>query len=323
MKRILLTLAILALPSLAVAQPSLIGTVAADGKTTATSAANPVPILGSVTVSGSVTTTDQKGAGATTATTLRTVTATNSPDVTALGTIAASTGALSAAAPTSAQLLGLTDSVTGLLMPARAYDADTGAGFDYRLGTVPLLAGAGGGTPASAGAGNVDAGTQRMTLGATDPAVVSLGTIDDLVKTDRSDATKGVQILAWNSSAGGYDAIFGGAGSADGHSLRTVPASIPYSAPLAIVEVTAAEVEVLPAMAGRRAWGVQVFADVDGPICCSLGATTTACANPAFMLDPSPAAARAGGSKEDSGYSGAVTCRAMGDYRVSVSRWQY
>jgi hypothetical protein len=260
-RRILLLAGLLlAIPSAALAQPSLIGTVDATGKTVATSVANPVPILGSVT--GTVTTADQKGAGAVTATTLRTVTATDSPDVTILSTLSTVLATLGAAIPPLGLMAAASDGT--FLRALKAVDLDSGAGTDYAQGVGMLLRAAGGAAFASGGAGAVDAGT-----------------------------------------------------------LRVVPASISSSTPLALVEVTAAEVEVLPAMAGRRAWGIQIFADADGPICCSLGASTSACANPAFMLDQSPDATHAGGSKEDSGYSGAVTCRAMGAYGVNVSRWQY
>ena len=114
-----------------------------------------------------------------------------------------------------------------------------------------------------------------------------------------------------------------GAGNAGASTLRTVPAPSASSTPLAVVAVTEAEVEVLPALVGRQAWSVQVYSDVDGAVCCSLGTTTSACANAGFMLDASPAAGKAGGSAGGTGYSGAVTCRAMGAYTVSVARFQY
>jgi hypothetical protein len=180
----------------------------------------------------------------------------------ALSTLTTMLAAPAAAIPPLAALVGMSDGT--FIRPFRARDLDTGAGTDYWQGVGLMLAGAGGGTPASAGEGNVDAGT-----------------------------------------------------------IRTVPGSISSSTPLALVAVDASEVEVLPALAGRRGWGIQVYNDQDGPICCSLGATTSACANAGFMLDPSPAASRAGGSKGDAGYSGAVTCRAMGAYTVSVARFQY
>lgn len=261
----LLALTLLLLPSAALAQATLIGTIGADSRTTPVSAAAPLPVTGTVTT----TTTAQTGAGAVTATTARTVTATNSPDVTALGGLVSMISTLTTAfavpggaLPSLAILTGMSDGT--LLRALRARDLDTGAGTDYWQGVGLLLAGAGGGTPASAGAGAVDAGT-----------------------------------------------------------IRVVPGSIASAVPLPLVEVTAAEVEVLPALVGRQSWSVQVYSDVDGAVCCSLGTTTSACANAGFMLDASPAAGKAGGSAGGTGYSGAVTCRAMGAYTVSVARFQY
>jgi hypothetical protein len=215
-------------------------------------AASPLPITGTVTL------TAETGAGATTADTLRTVTSTDSPDVTSLGTLDNVVGATSAATPTSAVLMGAADSVSGTMMPLRIYDADTGAGNDYRLGVVPILPGAGGGTPASAGAGAVDAGTIRVV-----EASIASGTSDH-------------------------------------------------------VDVDASEVAVLAAKAGRRYARVQVYSDVDGGVCCALGATTNACAD-GILLDASPAAGKAGGSAEWEGYGGAITCRAAGAWTTTVA----
>jgi len=254
MKRILLTLALLALPSLAVAQPSLIGTVAADGKTTATSAANPVPIAGTVT------TNDQKGAGATTATTLRTVTATDSPEVTVLSVLSTALGTLGVAIPPLGVLMSGTDGV--LLQALRVVDLDLGAGTDYYQGIGLMLRAAGGGAFVSGGNGAADAGTIRVIE----------------------------------------------AGVSSGASTH--------------VDVTAAEVAVLAAKAGRKYLRIQVYSDTDGAVCCALGATTSACTI-GEILDPSPAADKGGGSLDFTGYGGAVTCRATGAWTTTVAATEY
>lgn len=296
-RRILLLAGLLlALPSATLAQPSLIGTVGVDGKTTATSATNPLP------VTGTVTTADQKGAGAVTATTLRTVTATDSPDVTSLGTVAGAVsgarvqvspvvgqagvaagvgasgattlrtvtatdspdvtslgtlddvvGATSAAAPTSAALVGAVDSTSGAMMPLRIYDGDTGAGNDYRLGVVPLLPGAGGATPAAAGTGVVGSGVLRV------------------VEASRPDALEACST-----------ATVGDAGNA----------------------------HVIAARAGRRLIWVQVQGDADGQLrvtrAATTGATCTTTGGPGALLDAGTATT-AGGYWEDAvGYSGDV-----------------
>jgi hypothetical protein len=253
----LLALPLLLLPSAALAQATLIGTIGADSRTTPVSAAAPLP------VTGTVTTTAQTGAGAVTATTARTVTATNSPDVTALGGITSILSTLTTAfavpggaLPPLAILTGMSDGT--LLRALRARDLDTGAGTDYWQGVGLMLAGAGGGTPASAGAGAVDAGTIRVV-----EASISSGTSDH-------------------------------------------------------VDVDASEVAVLAAKAGRRFARVQVYSDVDGGVCCALGATTNACAD-GIMLDASPAAGKAGGSAEWEGYGGAITCRAAGAWTTTVA----
>lgn len=324
-------LLLLALPATVAAQPfspdiQRIGT--SDGADI--DAASPLPISGTVGLSA------QAGAGAVTATTLRTVTSTDSPDVISLGTLDNVVGATSAATPTSAALIGAVDSVSGNLMPLRVFDADTGAGNDFRLGTVPLLAGAGGGTPASAGAGAVDAGTQRTTLAADDPAVVSLGTLDDVVGAPAAAApSKGalvmgqfgantraittddsgrinVNAVTWNGSV-----LESGAGNSSSSSIRVVQAAI-SSGTSDHVDVDASEVAVLAAKAGRRFARIQVYADVDGGVCCALGATTNACTD-GILLDASPAAGKAGGSAEWEGYGGAITCRAAGAWTTTVA----
>lgn len=249
--------------------------------------------------------------------------------------LAAAIGATSTATPTSAVLMGAADSVSGTLMPVRTYDADTGAGNDFRLGTVPILPGAGGGTPASAGAGINGAGVQRMTLATDDAAVVSLGTLDDVVHADGAAVGKAVLLGAkvsgpntvspllqtsgslqvdqtrWNGTA-----VATGAGDSSTGTLRVVQAAIATGASTS-VDVDASEKAVLAAKAGRRFARVQVYADVDGAVCCSLGATTTACAT-GIMLDASPAAGKAGGSAEWEGYGGAITCRAAGAWTTTV-----
>ena len=309
MKRSTLLLALLGLltPCLASAQtaPVVVGYRTPAGAAQATAAATPLPVT-----------------------------------ATALSTLTTALAAPGAAIPPLAVLIGMSDGT--LLRALRAIDLDTGAGTYYAQGVGLLLAGAGGGTPASAGAGAVDAGTQRVTLPTDDPAVVSLGLLDDAVHADGAAASKGVMLMNYDTSSAkaqyvkGYSgslninviALNGsgverGTGDSAAGSLRVMPGAVSSSTPLVRVDVTAAEVEVLPAMGGRRGWGIQIYDDDSGPICCSFGATTTACANAGFMLDPSPAASRAGGSKEDQGYSGAITCRSMGAYTVSVARFQY
>lgn len=58
------------------------------------------------------------------------------------------------------------------------HDCDTGAGTDDIQEVSQMFPAAGGGVPADVGAGNVGAGTQRVTLAADDPGVALLGTID-------------------------------------------------------------------------------------------------------------------------------------------------
>ena len=328
------TLAILALcglltPSLASAQtaPTVVGYRTPAGAAQAAAAATPLPVTGTVTAS------EDHGAGATTATTLRTVTATDSPDVTALGTLDNVVGATSAATPTSAVLMGATDSVSGNLMPLRIYDADTGAGNDYRLGIVPLLPGAGGGTPASAGAGTVGAGVQRVTLGSDDPAVVSLGALDDAVATSGGvPATKGLQIIALDTGGNarallantggamradishiGANAIGVGVGDNVSGTLQVVDAGRPNAAEPACTTATAGDAgdaHVIAARAGRRLVWVQIQGDADGQLrvarATTTGATCTTTTGVGTLLDAGTATT-AGGYWEDSvGYSGAV-----------------
>lgn len=254
-RRILLLAGLLlAIPSAALAQPSLIGTVDATGKTVATSAANPVPITGTVTSA------DQHGAGAVTATTLRTVTATDSPDVTVLSTLSTVLATLGAAIPPLGLMAAASDGT--FIRALKAVDLDSGAGTDYAQGVGLLLRAAGGAAFASGGAGAVDTGT-----------------------------------------------------------LRVVPAAIATGASTH-VDVTAAEVAVLAAKAGRKYLRIQVYSDTDGAVCCALGATTSACTI-GEILDPSPAADKGGGSLDFTGYGGAVTCRATGAWTTTVAATEY
>ncbi|MBP6997965.1 MAG: hypothetical protein KBB39_17660 [Phycicoccus sp.] len=309
MKRILLTLAILALPSLAVAQPALIGTVAGDGKTTATSAANPMP------VAGTVTTTDQKGAGATTATTLRTVTATDSPEVTVLSVLSTALGTLGVAIPPLGVLMSGTDGV--LLQALRVVDLDLGAGTDYYQGVGLMLRAAGGGAFVSGGNGAADTGTIRVSEATDSALAVSLGTIDDVVHSSAALFNKTVSIGVLAPSVNRVYPAVSLTNNVGNGTLQVVQASI-ATGTSAHVAVNASEVAVLAAKAGRRFARVQVYADADGAVCCALGATTNACAD-GIMLDASPDATHAGGSAEWEGYGGAITCRAAGAWTTTVA----
>jgi hypothetical protein len=270
------------------------------------------------------------GAGVVDTGTPRATLANNDPAVTSLGLLDNAAATPGGAIPAGAVQVSGSDGVN-----AQVIATDTG-------GTVWINQSRIGGTLTSVNAGNVDAGTQRMTLGATDPAVVSLGMIDDTVVVNGAAAGKALRVAVTDYLDGTAEPVMatGGAvhvtleniagntmaanaGNVSNGTLQVVEAAISSSTPLALKAVDASEVEVLPAMAGRRSWNIQVYNDDSGPVCCALGVSTDACANAAFMLDASPAAAKAGGSFSDSGYSGAVTCRAMGAYTVNVARSQY
>ncbi|MFA6576253.1 MAG: hypothetical protein WCS84_12590 [Nocardioides sp.] len=259
-----------------------------------------------------------------------------------------------AAVPSLAALAGLSDGF--FLRPFKAVDLDSGAGSDYYQGIGLMLKAAGGAAFASGGAGAVDTGTLR-TNEATDSALAvnvdSLTTnVLDTIGAEAGGTypTKAVQVggmvsggasmwplqvvdLDTDAGAGDVDYFQGfslrfpasgagavatsGAGDSTAATLRVVDASIGTGTSNQ-TEVNAAEVAVLAAKAGRRFARVQVYADVDGGVCCALGATTNACAD-GILLDASPAAGKAGGSAEWEGYGGAITCRAAGAWTVTVA----
>lgn len=134
-----------------------------------------------------------------------------------------------------------------------------------------------------------------------------------------TDYWQGVGLML--AGAGGGTAASAGAGAVDAGTIRVVEASI-ASGTSDHVDVDASEVAVLAAKVGRRYARIQVYADVDGGVCCALGATTNACAD-GILLDASPAAGKAGGSAEWEGYGGAITCRAAGAWTatVAVEEW--
>jgi hypothetical protein len=229
----------------------------------------------------------------------------------ALSILTTALAAPGAAFPPLAALIGMSD---GTLMHAlRAVDLYSGAGTDYWQGVGLLLAGAGGGTPASAGAGNVDAGTLRTTLGATDPAVVSLGTIDDAVHATNDLVGKAVLIGARNMTSGRVNPVAAGTGDATADTtLQVVDAGRPGSAESCSSATAgdAGNAHVVAARSGRRLIWVQVQGDAGGQLRVARADTTeatcTTTTGPGTLLDAGTATT-AGGYWEDTvGYSGAV-----------------
>jgi hypothetical protein len=113
-----------------------------------------------------------------------------------------------------------------------------------------------------------------------------------------------------------------GAGDVAADTLQVVQAGRASGADDHVDVDALSETAVLAAAPGRTFARIQVVAgDTDGPICCVAGASTTVCAD-GIYLDPAPAAGKAGGAADFTGYSGAITCRSTaGTVTVAVQSW--